>query len=123
MILTAEGTEHVQHIADATGIFNATWVMIALPLFGALVLLCGGKRTDAWGHILGCATVFGAFVIGAIQFFTLLGKDSDSRAYNQHLYDWLDTGNLQIGVGFQVDQLSICFVLLITFVGFLIHVY
>ena len=62
MILTAEGTEHVQQIAGATGIFNATWVMIALPLFGALVLLCGGKRTDSWGHILGCATVFGSFV-------------------------------------------------------------
>ncbi|HUR74386.1 MAG TPA: NADH-quinone oxidoreductase subunit L [Sporichthya sp.] len=123
MILTAEGAESVQHIGEASGIFNATWVMIALPLFGALVLLCGGKRTDSWGHILGCLTVFGAFVIGAVQFFTLLGRDSGDRAVNQHLYDWLDTGNLQLGVGFQVDQLSICFVLLITFVGFLIHVY
>jgi NADH-quinone oxidoreductase subunit L len=126
MILTSEApaaAEHVQHIGEATGVFNATWVMIALPLFGALVLICGGKRTDPWGHILGCLTVFGSFVIGAIQFLTLLGKDSDERAYNQHLYDWLDTGNLQLGVGFQIDQLSICFVLLITFVGFLIHVY
>src|SRR5690242_19582229 len=111
MILTAEGAEHVQQIHNATGIFNATWVMIALPLAGALILLVGGKRTDAWGHILGCATVFGSFVIGAIQFFTLLGKDSDARAYNQHLYDWIDTGNLRLGVGFQVDQLSMCFVL------------
>ncbi|HUR05305.1 MAG TPA: NADH-quinone oxidoreductase subunit L, partial [Nonomuraea sp.] len=113
----------MQRIGEATGVFNLTWLMIALPLLGALVLLCGGRRTDSWGHILGCLTVLGSFVIGAIQFLTLLGKDSDERAYNQHLYDWLDTGNLQLGVGFQVDQLSICFVLLITFVGFLIHVY
>ncbi|GAA0630906.1 NADH-quinone oxidoreductase subunit L [Sporichthya brevicatena] len=126
MIYTSEGAEHVQQlqqVADATGVFNLTWVLIALPLFGALVLLCGGKRTDSWGHLLGCATVFGSFVIGFIQFLTLLGKDSNERSYNQHLYDWIDTGALQLGVGLQVDQLSICFVLLITFVGFLIHVY
>nr|WP_293772553.1 NADH-quinone oxidoreductase subunit L [Sporichthya sp.] len=127
MIPTSEApagaAEQLQNIGEATGVFNLTWLMIALPLFGALVLLCGGKRTDSWGHILGCLTVLGSFLIGAIQFLTLLGKDADERAYNQHLYDWLDSGNLQLGVGFQVDQLSICFVLLITFVGFLIHLY
>jgi NADH-quinone oxidoreductase subunit L len=127
MIFTSEApagaAEQIQQVREATGVFNLTWLLIALPLFGALVLLCGGKRTDPWGHILGCLTVLGSFVIGAVQFLTLLGKDSEERAYNQHLYDWLNTGNLQLGVGFQVDQLSICFVLLITFVGFLIHVY
>ncbi|MGQ0623362.1 MAG: NADH-quinone oxidoreductase subunit L [Sporichthyaceae bacterium] len=110
-------------IGEASGIFSATWLMIALPLLGAAVLLIGGKGTDRWGHLLGCATVFGSFVIGAAQFIEMLNRDGGERAVNQHLYDWLDTGALDIGVGFQVDQLSICFVLLITFVGFLIHVY
>ncbi|MGQ0466626.1 MAG: NADH-quinone oxidoreductase subunit L [Sporichthyaceae bacterium] len=110
-------------IAEATGIFEATWLMIAFPLFGALILLAGGKATDKWGHLLGCATVFGSFVIGALQFLEMRDRPSGERAVNQHLYDWISSGNFNLGVGFQVDQLSICFVLLITFVGFLIHVY
>ncbi len=65
--------EHVQHIGTASGIFSATWLLIALPLFGALILLVGGKRTDTWGHLLGCATVLGSFVIGAVQFLEMLG--------------------------------------------------
>ena len=115
--------EHVQHIGTASGIFSATWLLIALPLFGALILLVGGKRTDAWGHLLGCATVLGSFVIGAAQFLEMLGRDGNDRAVRQHLYDWMTLGQFDVDVAFQVDQLAICFVLLITFVGFLIHVY
>jgi NADH-quinone oxidoreductase subunit L len=122
---TAEGGgEHVpQQIVEATGIFEATWLMVAIPLFSAAILLIGGKRTDKWGHLLGCAAIFASFVIGALSFLEMLDRDKSERAVNQHLYDWLSVGNLNLGVGFHVDQLSICFVLLITFVGFLIHVY
>ena len=123
MLLAAEGADQVQRASDATGIFSATWLLVAMPLFGALVLLCGGRRTDAWGHVLGCATVFGSFVIGAAQFLQLLSREPTERAVHQHLYDYLTVGNLKVDAAFQVDQLSICFVLLITFVGFLIHVY
>ena len=122
-LLASEGAAHVQEVSAATGIFSATWLLIGLPLFGALILLCGGKRTDAWAHLLGCATVFGSFVIGAVQFLELRHRAPEERAVRQHLYDYLRLGNLKIDAAFQVDQLSICFVLLITFVGFLIHVY
>jgi NADH-quinone oxidoreductase subunit L len=122
-LLAAEGAEHVQQVSAASGVFSLTWLLIGLPLFGALVLLCGGKRTDPWGHLLGCATVFGSFLIGGAQFLELLGREPDQRAVRQHLYEYLQIGNLQIDAAFRVDQLSICFVLLITFVGFLIHVY
>ena len=33
-----------------------TWLLVALPLAGAAILLFGGRRTDPWGHLLGCAT-------------------------------------------------------------------
>jgi NADH-quinone oxidoreductase subunit L len=122
-VLAAETAESVQLVSEATGIFSATWLMIALPLFGALVLLATGRKTDAWGHVLGCATVFGAFVIGALQFVELLDRPSHERSIRQHLYTYLEVGNLKVDAAFRVDQLSMCFVLLITFVGFLIHVY
>lgn len=121
--VVAAGLGHVQRLSEASGIFSATWLLIALPLFGAVVLLVGGRRTDAWGHLLGCATVAGSAVIGLAEFFTMLGRDSENRAVNQHLYNWLSSGRLNLDVGFRIDQLSICFVVLITFVGFLIHVY
>src|SRR5882757_6504568 len=112
-----------EQVTNASGIFSATWLMIAFPLFSAAILLCCGKRGDKQAHLLGCASVFGSFVIGLLQFIKLTDRPSDHRSVNQHLYNWLDSGRLKLDVGFQVDQLSISFVLLITFVGFLIHVY
>ena len=35
----------------------SSWLLVALPALGALILLVGGNRTNAWGHLLGCATV------------------------------------------------------------------
>jgi NADH-quinone oxidoreductase subunit L len=112
-----------EQVTNASGIFSATWLMIAFPLFSAAILLCCGKRGDKSGHLLGCASVFGSFVIGLLEFVKLKQRAPEDRSVNQHLYNWLDSGRMHVDVGFQVDQLSICFVLLITFVGFLIHVY
>jgi len=120
---TALAAEGAQRVYDASGIFSATWLMIALPLFSAAILLCVGRRGDRWAHLLGCGSVAGSCVIGVAQFFTLLGRDREDRTINQHFYNWMSTGRIHLDVGFRVDQLSITFVLLITFVGFLIHLY
>jgi hypothetical protein len=55
------------------------WLVPGLPLFGAALLLLGGKRTNAWGHLLGCLTALGSFAIGAGLFFTMLGKHGAER--------------------------------------------
>jgi NADH-quinone oxidoreductase subunit L len=109
--------------ADASGIFALTWLLIGLPAFGAAVLLLGGRRTDKFGHILGTAMPLGSFVIGALGFFSLLDRDAEDRAISQHLYSWISVGRFQVDAGLLVDQLSMCFVLLITGVGTLIHIY
>ncbi|HXO23532.1 MAG TPA: NADH-quinone oxidoreductase subunit L, partial [Streptosporangiaceae bacterium] len=57
----------------ATGVLKASWLLLAFPLFGALVLLVGGRRTDRWGHLLGVLMPIASFVYGVIIFFTLLG--------------------------------------------------
>src|SRR5262249_53220811 len=64
-----------------------------------------------------------AFVLGLVQFFALLGRDADDRAVGQHLFTWISVGGFQVDAGLLVDQLSMCFVLLVTGVGSLIHVY
>jgi len=99
------------------------WLTIALPLAGAVVLLLGGRATDAWGHLLGCATVIGSFVCGAVLFSHLLGLPAEDRMVRHRLFTWIPVGELRVDFGLQLDALSVCFVLLITGVGALIHLY
>ena len=99
------------------------WLLIALPLAGAAILLLAGRRSDAWGHLLGCATAIASFVVGAVLFADMLGRDAEHRAVHETLFSWVPVGGLQVDFGMQLDQLSMCFVLLITGVGSLIHVY
>ncbi|HET9632172.1 MAG TPA: NADH-quinone oxidoreductase subunit L, partial [Terrabacter sp.] len=69
------------------------------------------------------ALSWGAFVVGAIVFVAMLGRSSEARPVNVDLYQWITDGSFKLSAGLLVDQLSIVFVLLITFVGSLIHVY
>src|SRR5271169_354590 len=105
----------------ATGALRLSWLLLAFPLFGAVVLLIGGRRTDRWGHLFGCAMPVAAFVYGVIAFFTLLGDTN--REQDQHLYTYILVGHFQADVSLLIDPLSICFVLLITGVGSLIIIY
>src|SRR6266702_4407272 len=109
------------HTVAATGALKLSWLLHAFPLFGAVVLLVGGRRTNRWGHLLGVAMPVASFVYGVIAFFALLG-DTD-RSQDQHLYSWIPVAGLQVNMSLLVDQLSICFVLLITGVGSLILIY
>jgi NADH-quinone oxidoreductase subunit L len=109
--------------ASGGGPFDATWLLIALPLAGAAVLLLGGRRTDRFGHLLGTATALASFVVGLVLFFTLLGRSASNRAVSEHLFSWVPVNGFQVDAGLLVDQLSVVFVLLITGVGTLIHIY
>jgi NADH-quinone oxidoreductase subunit L len=111
------------HATQAEGVQSLAWLLIALPLASAAVLLVGGRRTDKWGHLLGCATPLAAFVIGGAAFFQMLGYRAEERARVLHLYDWNQVGRFNVDVGLLLDPLSISFVLLITGVGSLIHIY
>jgi NADH-quinone oxidoreductase subunit L len=105
----------------ATGALKLAWLLLVFPLFGAAVLLVGGRRTNRWGHLLGVAMPVAAFVYGVIAFFTLLGDSQ--RSQDVHLYSWIPVAGFQVNMNLLVDQLSICFVLLITGVGSLIIIY
>jgi NADH-quinone oxidoreductase subunit L len=105
----------------AEGLLSASWLVIALPLLGAAVLLLGGRRTDRWGHLLGTATVAAAFVVALLCTVQLAGLDE--RAVDVDLFTFIAAGSLDVQAGLLVDPLSATFMLLITGVGALIHVY
>ena len=102
---------------------NSLVYLIALPLLGAAVLLLAGRRSDRWGHIFGTLMSAGSFAVGVSLFIQMLGNSDGERAMTQKLFNWISVGSFQVDAGLLLDQLSICFVLLITGVGTLIHVY
>ena len=105
----------------SSGLLSYSWLLIALPLAGAAVLLLGGRRTDRWGHLLGTATVVTAFVLGLLCTFQLAGLAE--RSVEVELFTFIATGELDVRAGLLYDPLSAIFVLLITGVGSLIHIY
>jgi NADH-quinone oxidoreductase subunit L len=97
--------------------------LIALPLAGAALLLLGGRRTDKWGHLLATALSASSFGVGLYQLSQMLGRSTEARPVSQKLFEWINVGTFNVDAGLLLDQLSICFVLLITGVGTLIHIY
>jgi NADH-quinone oxidoreductase subunit L len=100
-----------------------TWLLVAIPAVSAAVLLLGGKATNAWGHLLGTAASLASFVCGVLLFFQMQGKSGEERSETVKLFEWFSVGSIHVDVTLLVDQLSILFVLLITGVGSLIHIY
>jgi len=97
--------------------------LIALPLSGAALLLLGGRRTDKWGHLLATALSASSFGVAVYLLTQMLNRTSEARPVTQKLFEWISVGTFNVDAGLLLDQLSICFVLLITGVGTLIHIY
>ena len=100
----------------------APW-LVGIPLIGAAILLLGGKATDRWGHWLGVVASAASAVIGFILMFRMIGTPAEGRSVDHHLGTWLSAGGLDVDLGIRLDPLSMTFVMLVTFVGTLIHVY
>ena len=119
MTLASEAPE----LLEATGLQSGAWLLVALPVLSAAVLLLGGKRTDKWGHLLGAAVPVALFVYALLLFTNLLGLPGEERSRDLHLWSWMPVGSLNVDIGILLDPLSMTFVLLITGVGSLIHIY
>ena len=98
-------------------------LLVALPLFSSAILLLIGKRANSWGHIMATIVSASTFTIGVVEFFAMQGRASENRAVIQKLFTWISVGSFNVDASLMLDQLSICFVLLITGVGTLIHIY
>ncbi|MBD3689324.1 NADH-quinone oxidoreductase subunit L [Nanchangia anserum] len=109
--------------AQATGVASLGWLMIAIPLVVSAFLLIAGRRTDRWGHWLATLASWASFAIGAAILIQLIGMAPSARKMINHVFDWAITDEVTIPFALQLDTLSLTFVMLVTFVGSLIHVY
>src|SRR5690242_8228009 len=101
-------TPPVVHYVHSTGVFDLTFLLVLLPAASAAVLLLGGKRTDPWGHLLGCAAPIASFVIAVVEFFALIGRDGgQNRQLVQHLWTWVPVSGFHANVNMLLDPLSI----------------
>ncbi|MCZ7478745.1 MULTISPECIES: NADH-quinone oxidoreductase subunit L [unclassified Micromonospora] len=100
---------------------GSVWLLVAIPLVSAAILLLLGKRADRWGHWLGVGAIGAAFVLGLTYFLQLRGLEN--KQVELSLWDFMAVGNLKVDFGLLFDPLAAVFVLLITGVGFLIHLY
>ena len=118
IVTTAESAAHA-----ATGITAYAWLLVALPMLGAAVLLLGGRATDKWGPMFATAMSWASFAVGFLIWMSMLSRGDGERPASLYLFDWVPAGSFNVSAGMLVDQLSVAFVLLVTFVGSLIHVY
>ncbi|MCM4079350.1 NADH-quinone oxidoreductase subunit L [Paractinoplanes hotanensis] len=115
--------EQTVEYAPASGVLSGIWLLVAIPLASAAILLLLGKRADKWGHWLGVLSVAASFVLGLVFFLNLRGLDAEARSAQLSLWDFIAVGNLHVDFGLLFDPLAGVFVLLITGVGSLIHLY
>jgi NADH-quinone oxidoreductase subunit L len=122
--LTVTLASEAPELIEASGTLQqGAWLLVALPVLSAAVLLLGGRRTDKWGHLLGAAVPVALFVYGLLLFFDMRGLPAEKRSIELNLWSWIPAGSLQVDFGLLLDPLSLTFVLLITGVGGLIHIY
>ena len=102
---------------------NLIVYLIVIPLFSSAILLLTGRKANKWGHLVGTLASASSFGIGAYLFTQMLAQPAEERAMTQKLFSWISVGSFNVDASLLLDQLSICFVLLITGVGTLIHIY
>lgn len=101
-------------------VLQFVWLIPVLPLIGFLINGLGRKfLSKGMSGFIGSAVIFLSFALSVAVFFSVKEKGGQPI----HYFDFINVSALNIGFDFQVDQLSSLFLLIITGVGFLIHVY
>lgn len=97
-------------------------LVLLLPFAGFVINGLGRKMlSEKVIGIIGCTAVFIPFVIAVGMLFELMGDPNAAKQIT--FFDWIAVGNFSVSASFLVDQLSVLMMLIITGVGFLIHVY
>ena len=122
-LIPASVTMAAGHVSAATGAASLIWLCVAIPLLSAGFLLVAGKAANAWGHWLAIAASSASFVVAAATLIQMLGQDASERVMDAVVYRWVPAGELSIDVAMRIDPLSMTFLMLVTFVGTLIHIY
>lgn len=97
-------------------------LILLLPLFGFLInALVGKQLPKTVSGIVGSLSVLGSFILSAVYFVGFL--NGSQQALDVNVFKWIAFGDLNISFGLLIDQLSATWLMVVTGIGFLIHVY
>ncbi|MBK9179671.1 MAG: NADH-quinone oxidoreductase subunit L [Acidimicrobiales bacterium] len=103
---------------------DVAWLVPALPLAGFIVLLLFGRRMgEPWAGWFATAIIAAAFFVSLVVFAGLVGEPAEERIFTQTLFTWMPVGGFSVDLAFLVDPLSVTWMLLVTGVGALIHMF
>ncbi|MCB0052046.1 MAG: hypothetical protein KDE24_21170, partial [Caldilinea sp.] len=103
---------------------DSVWLLFAFPALGALIILFAGRwmsqKVVGW---VASAAVLGAFLVAAGLYLSLVGLPAEERSVTVTWWDWMTIGSFHVPAAVLIDPLSAVMALVVTGVGFLIHVY
>jgi NADH-quinone oxidoreductase subunit L len=102
---------------------DLSWLVLAAPIGGAVLLLGFGKRFGRSSGVVACLAMSVAFVAALVSLRWLLAVPNGGRSIHVHLFEWLAVGRLHLGVDLRWDPLSAVMATMVTGVGLLIHIY
>ncbi|MBM3128157.1 MAG: NADH-quinone oxidoreductase subunit L [Chloroflexi bacterium] len=103
---------------------NSLWLIPALPLAGATINAIFSRKLPRWlVSVIACGAVGASFVVSLLAFFAMQSTDEHHRVFNVSLFTWIPVADFKVDVAFLLDPLSALMLLVVTGVGFLIHVY
>ncbi len=102
--------------------YKTLWLVPALPMLGFLILVFA-RLTKNQVAMVGVGSVALSTMVAAAIGWSFIASPPVGSTYVQPLWSWVDTGAFQAVMGLRLDSLSLLMILVVTFVGFLIHLY
>lgn len=104
--------------------FTILWIIPALPFAGFLTLALIGKRLPKSSNaLIGAGSVGLSALLTIITGIAFISSPPTGNSFNQNLWTWFSVSGFSTGIAFHLDALTVVFMFVITFVGFLIHLY
>ena len=118
----AEGLP-LEHVAAAAGIASYAWLIPLVPALSAAVLMVFGKRLGRLSAFIAIGAMGVSAVLSTLVFLFLQSQPEGERAIVHTVATWINAGPLTVDWAVLVDPLSTVMLLLVTWVGLLIHIY
>jgi NADH-quinone oxidoreductase subunit L len=103
------------------------WLIPFFPLAGFLLngvpIALGIKLNKAYVNVVACGAMLLAFVVAVMTFLHLKSLPEEARSFTDMLWPWMHVGSLNVDIAYLIDPLSSLMMMIITGIGFLIHVY
>jgi NADH-quinone oxidoreductase subunit L len=104
-------------------VITLLWLIPALPFASALVLMLFGRFARRVVAAVGAGSIGLSALITILVAISFRSATPSGNSYTQVLWTWINVAGFQPQIGLRLDALSLTMVLIVTFVGFLIHVY